>query len=71
MQSKSPGVDKTFFKASNLELQGNADYKFWFDKTIEERLAAAIIMISVSFRQPDFMKQLVDRTHFSARKQNA
>ncbi|MDZ4793352.1 MAG: hypothetical protein SGI83_03655 [Bacteroidota bacterium] len=71
MQKKFSRIDKTFFKASKLDLEGNADYKFWFDKTIEERLAAAIIMTSVSFREPDFMNQLVDRTLFSARKQPA
>jgi hypothetical protein len=69
MQTRFSGVDKTIFKASKLEEQGNADFQYWFDKTIEERLAAAMIMISVSFREPEFIKKKVDRTIFSSRKQ--
>jgi hypothetical protein len=71
MQNIFNGVDKTFFKASKLEVKGNSDYQYWFDKSIEERLAASIIMTGVSFREPDFMKKKIDRTIFSARKQNA
>jgi hypothetical protein len=68
MQSTFTGVDKTFYKASKLEEQGNSDFQYWFDKTIEERFAAAMIMIAVSFREPDFLRKKVDRTIFSARK---
>lgn len=71
MQDAFTRVDKTVFKASKMEEQGNADFQFWFDKSIEERLAAAAIMISVAFREQAFMKKKVDRTIFSARKQNA
>ena len=38
----------------------NIDYQFWFDKTIEERLAASIAMIKLSFNTKDFVKQKVD-----------
>jgi hypothetical protein len=68
MQSTFTGVDKTFYKASKLEEQGNSDFQYWFDKTIEERFGAAMIMIAVSFREPDFLRKKVDRTIFSARK---
>jgi hypothetical protein len=71
MQKAVPGVDKTFFKASKLEEQGNSDYQYWFDKSVKERLAAAAIMIAASFREPGFMNKKLDRTIFSARKQNA
>lgn len=69
MQTTFSGVDKTIIKASKLEKQGNADFQYWFDKSIEERLAAAMIMIAVSFREPEFMKKKVERTIFSSRKQ--
>jgi hypothetical protein len=71
MQHAFTRVDKTIFKASKMEEQGNADFQFWFDKSVEERLVAAAIMISVCYREPEFMKKKVDRTIFSARKQNA
>ncbi len=71
MQNAFSRMDKSYFKASKLEEQGNADFQYWFNKSIEERLAAAIIMISVSYREPDFMKKKTDRTIFFARKQNA
>lgn len=64
-------MDKSFFSASKLEDQGNADYQYWFDKSVEERLAAAAIMIAVAFREPDFIKKMVDRTVFMAGKLNA
>ncbi len=63
-------MDKSVFKASRLEDSGNADYQYWFDKSIAERLAAAAVMIAVSFREPDFLSKPVDRTIFSARKLN-
>lgn len=71
MQHAFTGVDKTIYHASKLKEHGNADYQFWFDKSVEERLLASAIMISVSYREPEFMKKTVDRTIFSVRKQNA
>jgi len=61
-------IDKTYFTASKMERDGNADYRFWFDKTIDERLAAAATMIAVSFKEPDFLIKKVDKTFFTARK---
>lgn len=43
---------------------------FWFDKTIEEKLAAAVVMIEVSFNTKNFTKQKVDRTLISSHKRN-
>ena len=39
-----------------------------YDKTIEERLAASIAMIELSFNTKDFVKQKVDRQIFSSYK---
>ncbi|MBL0337132.1 MAG: hypothetical protein IPP73_17920 [Chitinophagaceae bacterium] len=50
-------MDRSVFKASRLEDSGNADYQYWFDKSIAERLAAAAVMIAVSFREPDFLSK--------------
>jgi hypothetical protein len=61
-------VDTSVFKASKMERDGNIDYGYWFDKTNEERLKAAAVMIAVAFQEPDFLKGKVDRTIFSCRK---
>jgi len=61
-------VDTSVFESRNLEKKGNADYRYWFDKTNEERLHAAGVMTSVAFNEPDFFTKKVDRTIFSARK---
>ena len=61
-------VDMTFFESRNMVEDGNADYKFWFDKSIEERLRASCIMTSVAFREPNFLVKKVDRTQLSNRK---
>ena len=61
-------VDVDHFESRNMAEDGNIDYRFWHDKTPEERLHAACIMIAVAFREPDFLKKKVDRTFFSARK---
>ena len=61
-------VDTDFFQSRNMEKNGNADFQYWHDKPITERLKAAGEMISVAFNEPDFLKKKVDRTIFSARK---
>ena len=40
-------VDLNTFSSRNMSRDGNIDYQFWFDKTIEEKLAAAVVMIEV------------------------
>jgi hypothetical protein len=61
-------VDTDVFTSRNLVSEGNVDYKYWFNKTINERIEAASIMTSVAFMEPDFLKKKVDRTIYSARK---
>jgi len=51
--------------------EGNVDYKYWFNKTNNERIEAASVMTAVAFREPDFLKKKVDRTIYSARKHNS
>ena len=62
-------VDMTIVESRNMVEDGNVDYQYWFDKTNEEKLKAAAIMIAVAFQEPDFLKGKVDRTIFSSRKQ--
>ncbi len=63
-------VDITVYEARSLARNGNIDAGYWFNKTIEERLAAAIRMIEVAFQEPHFVQEKVDRKIFSARKHN-
>jgi hypothetical protein len=46
----------------------NIDYQFWFNKTIQEKLAASIAMIELSFNTKDFVKNKVDRKQLSSYK---
>ena len=61
-------VDVDIYASRNMSKDKNIDYQFWLDKTIEERLAASIIMIETSFNTKDFVKQKVDRKIFSSYK---
>ena len=61
-------VDVDNYESRNMLNDGNVDYKYWFDKTNDERVRAAGIMTSVAFREPDFFLKKVDRTVYSARK---
>ena len=54
-------VDVDIYASRNMSKDKNIDSQFWLDKTIEERLAASIIMIETSFNTKDFVKQKVDR----------
>ena len=64
-------VDVEIYTSRNMSKDNNIDYQFWFDKTIEERLAASIAMIELSFNTKDFVKQKVDRQIFSSYKKNS
>jgi hypothetical protein len=64
-------VDINTFSSRNMSKDGNIDYQFWFDKTIEEKLAAAVVMIEVSFNSKNFTKQKVDRTLISSHKRES
>jgi hypothetical protein len=61
-------VDVEIYTSRNMSKDNNIDYQFWFDKTIEERLAASIVMIETSFNTKDFVKQKVDRQIISSYK---
>jgi hypothetical protein len=64
-------VDVGVFESRNMVSDGNVDYKYWFNKTNNQRVEAASVMTAVAFREPDFLKKKVDRTIFSARKHNS
>jgi hypothetical protein len=51
-----------------MERDGNIDFRYWHDKTINERLEAAARMIEIAFDEPDFLIKKVDRTIFNCRK---
>lgn len=61
-------VDTGVISSRKMSKDGNIDYQFWFDKSIEERLAAAVAMIEVSFNTTNFTAQKVDRNIFSSYK---
>ena len=61
-------VDVKIYTSRKKCKDNNIDYRFWFDKTIEERLAASIVMIENSFNTKDFVKQKVDRQIISSYK---
>ena len=46
-------VDVEIYTSRNMSKDNNIDYQFWFDKTIEERLAASIVMIETSFKSKE------------------
>ena len=61
-------VDVEIYTSRNMSKDNNIDYQFWFDRTIEERLAASIVMNETSFNTKDFVKQKVDRQIISSYK---
>jgi hypothetical protein len=61
-------VDTTQFCSKKMEKDGNSNEGYWLNKTIDERLAAAIEMIKVAYQEPDYLTKKVDRTIFSSRK---
>jgi|688.fasta_scaffold266138_2 hypothetical protein len=61
-------VDIHAIASRNQARDGNIDHHFWFDKSIDEKLNAAIAMIEVAYNTSDFMHQKVDRNIVSASK---
>ena len=61
-------VDVEPYASRNMSKDKNIDYQFWFDKTIQEKLAASVAMIELSFNTKDFVKNKVDRTQLSSYK---
>ena len=46
----------------------NIDFQYWFDKTIEEKIAASVVMIELSYKIKNFVKSKVDRDLYSSYK---
>lgn len=65
---KKTFVDVDTYASRNMSKDKNIDSQFWLDKTTEERLAASIALIELSFNTKDFVKQKVDRQIFSSYK---
>jgi hypothetical protein len=61
-------VDVHIYESGNMSKDKNIDYQFWFDKTIQEKLAASVTMIELSFNTKDFVKNKVDRNQLSSYK---
>ena len=61
-------VDVETYASRNMSKDKNIDYQFWFDKTIQEKLAASVTMIELSFNTKNFVKNKVDRTQLSSYK---
>jgi hypothetical protein len=61
-------VDVDIYASRNMYKDKNIDYQFWFDKTIQEKLAASVAMIELSFNTKDFVKNKVDRKQLSSYK---
>lgn len=61
-------VDVEIYTSRNMSKDNNIDYQFWFDKTIQEKLAASVAMIELSFNTKNFVKNKVDRNQLSSYK---
>jgi len=61
-------VDVDTYASRNMSKDKNIDYQFWFNKTIQEKLAASVAMIELSFNTKDFVKNKVDRKQLSSYK---
>jgi hypothetical protein len=61
-------VDISETESRNLEKDGNIDFRYWHNKSNDEKLRAAAIMISIGFNEPHFLEKKIDRTIYSSRK---
>lgn len=64
-------VDTDEIATRKMAKDGNIDFQYWFDKSIEERLSAAVSMIEVSYKTTNFIYQKVDRNIFSSSKKSS
>ena len=64
-------VDVDTYASRKMSKDDNIDYRFWWDKTLEEKLAAAVVMIETSFNTKDFVNQKVDRKLMSSYKKTS
>lgn len=63
-------VDVDIYASRNMSKDKNIDYQFWFNKTIQEKLAASVAMIELSFNTKNFVKNKVDRNQLSSFKRS-
>jgi hypothetical protein len=61
-------VDMTVYGARNMSNPGNIDFGYWFDKTSDEKVAAATRMIETAFQEPLFVQKRGDRNVFTSHK---
>lgn len=54
-------VDINHYESRNMSKDGNIDFRFWVDKTNEEKLSGAERMIEVVYQDPLFIKTKVDK----------
>lgn len=64
-------VDVDTYASRKMSKDDNIDYQFWWDNTLEEKLAAAVVMIETSFNTKDFVNQKVDRKIISSYKKTS
>ena len=64
-------VDVDTYASRKMSKDDNIDYRFWWDKTLEEKLAAVVVMIETSFNIKDFVNQKVDRKIISSYKKTS
>ena len=64
-------VDVDTFTSRNMSKDGYIDYQFWLDNTLEEKLAASVVMIETSFNTKEFVKQKVDRQIITSYKRTS
>ena len=64
-------VDVDTYASRKMSKDDNIDYRFWWDKTLEEKLDAAVVMIETSFNIKDFVNQKVDRKIISSYKRTS
>ena len=64
-------VDVDTYASRKMSKDDNIDYRFWWDKTLEEKLAAAVVMIETSFNTKNFVNQKVDRKIISSYKRTS
>jgi hypothetical protein len=57
-------IDVPVFSARNMAKEGNIDFRYWFDKTNEERLSAATCMIEIAFQEPLLLRKNVTEKFF-------
>ena len=61
-------MDKTAFRAYNMEEHGNIGMGYWKTKTVEERLEASIILIEAAYGIENFLDHPVDKSVFTVRR---